>query len=213
MKAKNIEKIILGINKLYDVKIEKENPFRVLIGVMLSHRTKDTTSYPATNRLFATADTLEKILELSAKEIAKIIYPVGFYKTKAKRILQTCKILIENFGGKVPSTMEELTQLPGVGPKSAAIVLVWGFGIPAVPVDSHVNRVVQRIGIVKKDLPPEKTQKILEETIPENLKLIANHAIVQFGREICQPRKPLCYKCPIVKLCGYEQKNLKPKNV
>lgn len=206
-----ITKIIKILQKKFKVKFEKGDPFRVLIGVMLSHRTKDTTSWPATNRLFARADTPEKILKISAKEIEKIIYPVGFYKTKAKRILQTCKMLIENFDGKVPNTMEELMQFPGVGPKSAAIVLVWGFEIPAVPVDSHVNRVMQRIGVVKKGLQPEKTQKILEEIIPENLKLVANHSIVQFGREICQPRKPLCYKCPIVKLCDYKPKNLKPK--
>ncbi len=208
-----ISEIIRILQKIYRVKISKEDPFRVLIRVMLSHRTLDKTSIPAAERLFSRADTPEKILKLSKKEIEKIIYPVGFYKMKSKNILKTCAMLVGKFSREVPHTMEELIQFPGVGVKSAAIVLVWGYGIPAVAVDSHVNRVMQRIGIVEKDSRPAKTQGVLEKIIPENLKPISNFLFVQFGREICQPRIPLCYKCPIVKLCEYEPKNLEQKKI
>ncbi len=211
------EKIIKILNSKYKINFEKENPFRVLIGVLLSHRTRDTVSVPAAERLFSMANTPEKILELPTRKIEKIIYPVGFYRQKANRVKGISKMLLEKFSGKVPKTKEELMQFPGIGPKSASIVLAYGFGIPAIAVDTHVNRVSQRLGWVPKKTPPEKTQPIIEKLIPKKYHLLANHLLVEFGRDICRPIAPHCFQCPVYDYCRYERKkfykNLQKKQV
>ena len=196
---------ILG--KIYPQEIEAEDPFRVLIQVMLSHQTTDTISFPAAERLLELADSPEKIVILPIKKIAKKIFPVGFYNTKARNIKATCKILLEKYNGDVPDTKEELVQLPGVGPKSASIVLAYGFGIPTIAVDTHVNRISQRLGWVKNGTKPEKTQEVIEKIIPKNYHLAANHVLVEFGRDVCKSQRPQCYRCPIYKFCKYEKKS------
>ena len=209
MEKKTLIKIIKCLNKLYPVKIRRERPFEILIHGMLSHRTKDETTFPAQARLLKVANTPGKMMKLSRKEIQKLIYPVGFYKQKSKNILKSCKILIEKFNGKVPQTKEELMQLPGVGPKTASLVLVWGFNIPTIPVDVHVNRISQRLGIVPQENKPEKTQQVLENLIPDNLKeqkIIVNRVFVEFGKDVCRPVSPQCYRCPIYDFCKYEKK-------
>ena len=200
------EEVIKILQKRYKTKITKEDPFRILIHVVLSARTKDTTTFPAQERLFKVANTPEKILKLSTKKIEKLIYPVGFYRQKAKRLKKLCKMLIENFGERVPNNREVLMQLPGVGPKSAAIVLAYGFGIPTIAVDTHVNRISQRLGWVNKNTKPEKTQIEIEKLIPKKYHLLANHLLISFGRDVCRPIAPQCFRCPIYNYCKYEKK-------
>jgi endonuclease-3 len=202
---KTAEKVIEVLNKIYKIKITREEPFKVLIAVMLSHRTKDGVSFPAAERLLSKANTAEKINKLPVKLIERIIYPVGFYRQKAKRIKQTCRLLIEKFDGKVPRTREDLMQLPGIGQKSASIVMAYGFGIPTIAVDTHVNRISQRLGWVPKNSEPEKTQPIIEKLIPKQHHLTMNHLLITFGKDICRPR-PQCYRCPVYDFCKYEKK-------
>jgi endonuclease-3 len=207
MNQKTILKIIKELNKLYDVKFRKENPFRLLIGVLLSQRTRDEVSWPANDRLFDRAKNVDDFLKLSQKEIEKIIYPVGFYRQKAKRIKQICKILLEKYNEKVPNTREELMKLPGVGPKTADIVLCYSYGLPVIAVDTHVAAVSKRLHLTKYS-DPEKIREDLHRQIPEKLRAIVNLLFVGFGKDICRTIKPKCYICPIVNLCLYKHKNL-----
>jgi len=142
----NITKVIKKLLEVYKVKPWKGKPFRVLIGTLLSHKTKDEVTWPTNEKLFRIADTPEKILKLSEKRIARLIYPVGFYRQKAKRIKQVCKILLEKYDGRVPRTREELMQLPGVGGKTADIVLSYAYGKAVIAVDTHVATVSRRLG-------------------------------------------------------------------
>jgi len=204
MKQKTIIiKIIKELNKLYSIKPWRGNPFKVLITTILSQRTKDEVTDEASRRLFRVAASLKKMLRISESKISKLIYPVGFYKQKAKEIKKLSKILIEKFDGKVPSKREELMELPGVGDKTASCVLCFGFGIPTIPVDTHVNRISQRLGIVPKGSSPEKTREILEELVPDKLKHPVNFTFIQFGKSICKPMKPKCEICPVRKYCRF----------
>jgi len=199
--------MIRFLNNRYKIKPYRGRPFRVLIGVVLSHRTTDKVSWPATDRLFKLAKTPEQMLELSEKKIAKTIYPTGFYNVKAKRIRQICKTLIDKFHGKVPNTREELMDLPGVGPKSASIVLSFGFGVLTIAVDTHVAVISSRWNLTKEK-NPEKIRKDIHKKIPKSLWGISNQLMVEFGREFCTARFPKCNICPVQKLCPYEFKNL-----
>lgn len=178
-----------------------KNPFTTLISCLLSLRTKDKTTAIASMRLLREYNTPKKILKLSTKQIEKLIYPVGFYKTKARRIKEICKVLIKKYNGKVPDTFKELTKLKGVGPKTASITIVYGFNKPNhIPTDSHVHQVSNRLGLVKTKTP-EKTQIELEKIIPKEYWYDFNELFVQFGQNICVPVSPFCSKCPINKLC------------
>ena len=195
------------LNKKYKIKPYRGQPFRVLIGVVLSHRTKDKVSWPANDRLFKLANTPQQMLKLNERRIAKTIYPTGFYNVKSKRIKQICKILIEKFNGKVPKTRQGLMELPGVGGKSADIVLSFGFGKDVIAVDTHVA-VISRRWNLTKEKDPEKIRKDIHEKIPKSLWNISNQLMVEFGREFCTARYPKCKICPIQKLCPYEFKNI-----
>ncbi len=208
MDTKTILKIIEELNKVYDVKLRHGKPFDILIHGILSARTKDEISFPAQERLFKLANTPGKILKLSTKQIEKAIYPVGFYRVKAKRIKEACKFLVKNFKGNIPKDRESLMKIPGVGGKIADIILLFAYSQDVVPVDVHVAVVSKRLGITKNN-NPEKIREDLHKIIPKKFRAIVNQLFVQFGKEICQTRKPLCYKCPIINLCPYEPKNLK----
>ena len=206
----NTEKIIKILQNRYNAKIRKSDPFRTLIGVIISHQTNDKISWPATDRLFSIAKTPEDFVKIGMKKIDSIIKNVNYHPTKAKRIYAICKMLLEKFSGKVPKTREELMQLPGVGGKSADIVLFYAFQIPTIAVDTHVATVSRRLHWTKEK-NPEKIKKDIEKIIPKKYWLIANSLLVDFGKEICNSPKPKCYKCPIEKLCPFENKNLKNK--
>jgi endonuclease III len=197
---------VIGIlEKAYPQEVKREDPFKVLIGVMLSHQTTDRVSWPAAERLLGMAGTPEKIVKMPVREIARVIFPVGFYNTKARNIKAVCRILAVH-GGRVPRTKEELVQLPGVGPKSASIVMAHAFGVPTIAADTHVNRISQRLGWAPKGSRPERTQELIEMVIPRRYHLVANRLLVEFGRDICQARRPQCYRCPIYRFCKFEVK-------
>jgi endonuclease-3 len=176
-------------------------PFTTLISCILSLRTKDEVTDKATIRLLKKYNTPEKLLKLSEQEIQKLIYPVGFYKTKAKRIKEISKTLIENYDGKVPDDFDELLKLKGVGRKTANIVMVYGHKKPDfLPIDTHCNRIPNRLGWITTKTP-EETEKELKKILPKKYWYDFNHLFVKFGQTICVPISPFCSKCPIQKYC------------
>ncbi len=177
-----------------------ESPFRVLISCILSLRTQDATTARAAHRLFAVADTPEAMLKLSAKRIEKLIYPVGFYKTKAKNIRDICRVLVEKYGGEVPDEIDELLKLKGVGRKTANLVVTLGYKKPGICVDTHVHRISNRWGYVKT-ATPEKTEFALREKLPKPYWIEYNDLLVSFGQHLCRPISPLCSHCPVKKYC------------
>jgi len=180
---------------------ETKDPFRVLISCLLSLRTKDNVTLKASKKLFSVAKTPEELLKLSTKKIEELIYPVGFYRVKAKRIKEISKILIEQFGGKVPDSLDELLTLPGVGRKTANIVITQGFNKYGIAVDTHVHRVSNRLGFVKTKTP-EETEIELRKIIPKKYWIEFNDLFVSFGQNICTPISPKCSICPINKYCN-----------
>ena len=155
MDNKTIEKVLKIMEERYkefndpivtEIAERTHDPFRILISTILSLRTKDRVTAEATKRLFLVADTPEKILNLKTNRIERLIYPVGFYKTKAKRLKQVCRILVEEYNGRVPDTIDELLRLPGVGRKTANLVITLGYGKPGICVDTHVHRISNRLG-------------------------------------------------------------------
>jgi endonuclease-3 len=175
-------------------------PFEVLVSTLLSLRTKDEVTGEAAARLFARARTPEAMVKLKPREIEKLIYPVGFYPTKAKRLIAISRILLERYGGTVPDTLEALTALPGVGRKTANLVLVEGFKIPAICVDTHVHRISNRIGYVKTKTP-DKTELALREKLPACHWVRYNELLVAFGQVVCRPVSPFCSRCPVADMC------------
>ena len=176
------------------------DPFKILIGCLLSLRTKDETTGPAAARLFTLAGTAEAMLQLSMGQIAAAIYPVGFYRTKATSILNICRTLTEHHGGQVPETMEGLLDLKGVGRKTANLVLTMGFQKPAICVDTHVHRISNRWRYVRTKTP-EDTEFALRHKLPQAYWMVYNDLLVSFGQNICKPISPLCGQCPLTDSC------------
>ncbi|WP_457755156.1 endonuclease III domain-containing protein [Thermovibrio ammonificans] len=176
------------------------DPFKILVATVLSLRTKDEVTAEAARRLFQVADTPEKLLKLSEEEIASLIYPVGFYNRKAKNLKEIARILVEHYGGQVPSDLEELLKLPGVGRKTANLVVTQGFKKPGICVDTHVHRIMNRLGFVKTKTP-EETEFALREKLPKEFWIEINDLLVALGQHICRPISPKCSQCPIERLC------------
>jgi len=177
-----------------------QTPFHILIATILSLRTKDTLTAVVAPRLFAVADTPGTMLALDQEQIATLIYPVGFYHTKAKSIRQVCALLIERHGGGVPPDLDALLALPGVGRKTANLVLTMGFGLPGICVDTHVHRICNRWGYLRtKD--PDKTELALREVLPPEYWIPINGLLVTLGQNICHPTSPRCSVCPVAALC------------
>jgi len=182
-------------------RVAKDNdPYKVLVSTVLSLRTKDATTMEASFRLFEKADTVKKLNDLSEDEIARLIYPVGFYKTKAKNLKKIAKTIIEDYNFEVPSDMEELLKLPNVGRKTANLVLAKGYNIPAICVDIHVHRISNRLGLIKTKNPLETEMK-LREILPQRYWIEYNDLLVPFGQNICKPVSPFCSICPINEFC------------
>jgi endonuclease-3 len=177
-----------------------QNPFRVLISCILSLRTQDATTAKASHRLFAVADSPAAMTVLTARKIEKLIYPVGFYKTKAKNILDICQTLIAAYGGKVPDEIDELLKLKGVGRKTANLVVTLGYKKPGICVDTHVHRISNRWGYVKTKTP-EKTEFALRAKLPKPYWIEYNDLLVSFGQHLCRPISPVCSACPVKKYC------------
>ena len=176
------------------------DPFKVLISCILSLRTQDTTTGAASARLFALADSPAAMLRLSADEIEPVIYPVGFYRTKAKTILEISRLLVDNYTGRVPDEIDELLKLPGVGRKTANLTVTMGYGKPGICVDTHVHRITNRWGYVVTKTP-EETERALRAKLPARYWLEINDLLVTFGQNLCKPISPMCSVCPIAKYC------------
>ncbi|MFA4915472.1 MAG: endonuclease III [Syntrophales bacterium] len=179
---------------------EQRGPFTILISTILSLRTKDEVTATATERLFALASTPEEMLKISEEEIIRAIYPVGFYRNKAKTILLTCGEVIDRFNGHVPDTIDELLTLKGVGRKTANLVVSLGYGKEGICVDTHVHRISNRLGYVKTKTP-EQTEYALRKKLPPEYWSIYNTLMVTFGRNICRPISPFCSSCPVTVYC------------
>lgn len=177
-----------------------KSPYLVLVSCLLSLRTKDETTLPAAERLFALAQTPGSMLELSFPDVERAIYPVGFYRTKAKRILDISRVLISDHNGEVPDTMEALLSLKGVGRKTANLVLVEGFGKPGICVDTHVHRITNRFGYVRTRTP-EQTETALRGKLPPALWKDINWILVLWGQNVCRPVSPKCSACPVSARC------------
>lgn len=176
------------------------DPFRVLISTMLSLRTKDAVTEVASQKLFALADTPAAMLKLTPRQIEKAIYPAGFYHTKALNILRVCRELITKHHGNVPDEIEPLIELPGVGRKTANLVVTLGFGKSGICVDTHVHRITNRWGYVKTKTP-EQTEMALREKLPPAYWIEINDELVALGQNICHPTSPKCSLCPISQYC------------
>lgn len=177
-----------------------QTPYQVLIRTILSQRTRDENTDKATANLFSVYHTMEEVAEAPVEEIAKLVKQAGFYNVKAKRIKEVSNILLEEYDGVVPDSMDELLKLPGVGRKTANCVLVFGFQEDAIPVDVHVHRISNRLGLVHTD-KPEETEMVLREIVPKNYWLPINDLMVQFGQNICKPINPQHLECPFTDIC------------
>ena len=177
-----------------------QSPFRVLISCILSLRTQDATTAKASHRLFAVADSPQAMVKLTAKKIEKLIYPVGFYKTKARQILAMCRTIIDHHSGKVPDEIDELLKFNGVGRKTANLVVTLGYNKPGICVDTHVHRISNRWGYIKT-ATPEKTEIALRAKLPKQYWIEYNNLLVNFGQHLCRPISPMCSTCPVKKYC------------
>lgn len=176
------------------------DPFKILISTVISLRTKDEVTIEASKRLFARASDPAEMGDMDEETLQETIYPAGFYRVKAKHILEICRILLDEYGGKVPKDREALMALPGVGLKTANLTLSIGYDQPYICVDTHVHRISNRLGWV--DTPtPEKTEKALMEVLPEEFRIPINELFVRFGQALCSPVSPRCSKCPLEPRC------------
>jgi endonuclease-3 len=214
---KKAEKILNFLEKRYGKDVERSHLrnrdiFKLLIETVLSQRTRGENSWKAAEQLFAVADTPEKILKLPMKKLQKLIRVSGPYRQKAKRIKETSKIILEKYNGKVPSNREELMAIPGIGYKTSAIVLMYGFNKPIIAIDTHCNRIPKRLGLVDKKANVEEVREKLESIFPKNKWYLINYTLISFGREICKPINPQCdsYPCTFRYFCrAYKTKDFK----
>lgn len=195
-----MDRVLRRLGKVYDytrfARTNGPDPFRILIGCVISLRTKDEVSYPATDRLFRRASTPEKMRRLGEATIAKLIYPAGFYRRKAEQIRAICRELEARHGGAVPDTIEALLELPGVGRKTANLVVTLGFDKPGICVDVHVHRISNRLKWVRTRHPHE-TEDALRSVLPRRHWIPINEILVRHGQQICKPVSPLCSTCPV----------------
>ncbi|SRR5579884_348890 len=181
---------------------EQNDPFKILIGTILSARTRDENTTKAVNKLFARFKTPQELADADINEIKDLIHSIGFYNVKAERIKQVSRIIVDRFGGTVPSDIDRLLELPGVGRKTANCVLVYAFNKPAIPVDVHVHRISNRLGLVKTKTP-EQTEIELAKMFDRKHWLKINDTFVMYGQNICLPVRPNCSPCDLKKICQY----------
>ncbi len=185
---------------------EDGDPFKILIGTILSARTRDEITTKVIKSLFTEFKNPNELSKANLKDLKKAIQKIGFYNVKAARIKEVSQIIVEKYNGKVPSKLGDLLTLPGVGRKTANCVLVYGFKKPAIPVDVHVHRISNRIGIVNTKMP-EETEIVLRKSIERKYWTQVNETFVTFGQNICLPKNPKCNVCHLTKLCKYYKKN------
>ena len=202
-KTDRVIKIVEELNNVFEIRVFLDHdPYKVLVRTILSQRTRDENTDQATNNLFSKYKDIYEVVEAPTEDVQELIKPAGFYRVKAGRIQEVSQILIDEYGGEVPDTLEELVKLPGVGRKTANCVLVFAFELPAIPVDTHVHRISNRLGLVDtKD--PEDTEVELTKIAPKDLWIKLNDLMVQFGQNICKPIGPQCEICPCTEICDY----------
>jgi endonuclease III len=183
-----------------EISRKRRDPFDVLVSTILSLRTKDQVTREASRKLLAVAGTPIELVALPEEEISKLIFPVGFYRTKARTLKQLGRVLLENYDGKVPDDLDELLKIKGVGRKTANLVITLGFGIPGICVDTHVHRVSNRLGYVNTKTP-EQTEAALRKNLPKEYWIEYNDLLVTWGQNICRPISPFCSKCAIEPHC------------
>jgi len=200
-----IDMIMERLQNLYDLRVfEDGDPYRVLIRTILSQRTRDDNTDRASAQLFSEYKTIEDIANADPTHLEPLIRPAGFYHVKAKRIVDVSNELLDDFKGKVPNNIKDLLKLPGVGRKTANCVLVYGFQIPAIPVDVHVHRISNRLGLVNTKTP-EETEEELIKLVPKEYWIELNDLMVQFGQTICRPQSPLHEQSPLQEICDFYQ--------
>lgn len=183
-----------------EVAERNSDPFHILVSTMISLRTKDEVTSTSSKRLLTRAPDPKKLAKLSEAEIAKLIYPAGFYNTKAKNLKSTAKTLVSHYDGRVPESMEKLLELPGVGRKTANLVRNLGYGLDGICVDTHVHRIANRLGWVQTTTPGQ-TESALEKVLPQKYWIQINELLVRFGQTLCNPVSPICSRCPIHEHC------------
>ena len=212
MKQENIQKFFRLLQEKDPApkgELNYTNPFTLLVAVVLSAQATDKGVNKATPALFAAADTPEKMTALGEEKIREHVKTIGLFNTKAKNIYRLSQILVEEYGGAVPQTREELVKLPGVGRKTANVVLNIAFGQPTIAVDTHIFRVGNRTGLAPGKTP-EKVEQKLEKVIPPDFRLHAHHWLLLHGRYVCKARRPECWRCLIADLCEYLRKTPEP---
>ncbi len=200
MKTSSSGEIVERLKEQYTYENRCKDPFKVLISTILSQRTRDENTQKASVALFEQFDTPEELAHADLAAIEELIRPSGFYRVKARRIQAVARQILEKYNGKVPSDMKELLSLTGVGRKTANCVLVYGFGIPAIPVDVHVHRIANRLNLVETKTP-EETERQLMAVLPPTEWIAVNKMLVTFGRNVCKPRNPLCGQCFLSDVC------------
>ena len=190
-----------------DTELHYQSPFELLVSVILSAQATDISVNKATNNLYPVANTPEKIFELGVDGLKPYIRTIGLFNSKAENIIKTCRILIDEYGCEVPRSREDLERLPGVGRKTANVILNTAFGEPTIAVDTHIFRVSNRTGIAKGKTPIEVEKRLVRLT-PDEFKKDAHHWLILHGRYICKARKPMCGQCPIIEWCEYRRKEL-----
>ncbi len=189
---------------------EQGDPFRILIGTILSHRTRDENTTKATENLFSRYTNPRQLARADPRVVSKLIRPAGFYNMKAKNIIRVSKQLLNDFGGEVPSNVDDLLTLHSVGRKTANCVLVYAFNEPAIPVDTHVHRISNRLGLVRTT-KPEDTESALTRSVPKKYWLELNDLFVRFGQTTCKPIGPKCSECSLIGDCEYYRKVILPR--
>lgn len=203
--SERVDLIMERLQQQYDLRVfEDGDPYRVLIRTILSQRTRDDNTDRASAQLFSKYHTMAEIAEADPALLEPLIRPAGFYHVKAQRIVEVSRKLQDEFKGQVPDYMKGLLELPGVGRKTANCVLVYGFQKPAIPVDVHVHRISNRLGLVDTK-HPEETEAELEKLVPREYWIELNDLMVQFGQTICRPQSPRHEECPLQELCDYYQ--------
>src|SRR5207244_2571487 len=200
-----------GETALAKIVAETEDPFKVLISTILSQRTRDEMTEVASRQLFSKYDTPAELAAADAGDVERLIKPVGFYHQKAVQIVKVSRTLLDRHAGSVPRTYEELIELPQVGPKTANCVLVYGFGVPRIPTDTHVHRVSNRLGLVRTKTP-EATERRLMRTVPEEYWLHINELFIRFGKDLCRPIGPRCPQCSFTPFCRFYPKTKWSRN-
>lgn len=209
MKQVNIDAIYEILNNEFDnhqvpvvdlIQMQTKDPFKVLITTILSARTKDNTTTEAASRLFSVVHSLEDLKKIGVKKLERLIFPVGFYNNKAKYLKELPEVLDRLYNGAIPQTVEELVKLPGVGRKTANLVVAVAFNKPAICVDVHVHRICNRLGYVETKTPFE-TEMMLRKKLPKKYWINFNSYLVSYGQHLCFPINPRCDKCPIYRYC------------